>query len=81
VAGGTPNYKRYWDVLKNLQVPTLLIWGTASDVLSEAQAKRIVETLPQGQLVSVTGVGHAPTLNEPEAVAGLERFLQPVPAK
>ena len=44
------------------------------------QADRIVEALPHGEMVHVTGVGHAPTLNEPEAVAGLERFLAPVPA-
>ena len=46
-----------------------------SDVLSEAQARRMVEALPHGELVAVPGVGHAPTLTEPEATAALERFL------
>ena len=80
VAKGTPTYGYLWDVLRRLDVPTLLVRGTASDVLSEGQARRMVDTLPKGELVSVTGVGHAPTLNEPEAVAGLERFLAPIPA-
>ncbi|MFI5270353.1 MAG: alpha/beta fold hydrolase, partial [Chloroflexota bacterium] len=80
VSKGTPTYGYLWDVLKNLNVPTLLVWGTASDVLSEGQAQRVIETLAKGELVSVTGVGHAPTLNEPEAVSGLERFLTPIPA-
>jgi pimeloyl-ACP methyl ester carboxylesterase len=55
--------------------PTLVVWGTDSDVLSEAQARRMVETLPKGELVSVPGVGHAPTLVEPAVVAALGRFL------
>jgi pimeloyl-ACP methyl ester carboxylesterase len=46
-----------------------------SDVLSEGQAQRMVEALPHGELVSVPGVGHAPTLVEPVAIAALERFL------
>jgi esterase len=80
VSKGTPTYGYLWDVLARLQMPVLVLWGTVSDVLSEAQARRMVEVLPHGELVSVPGVGHAPTLNEPEAVAGLERFLAPVPA-
>jgi pimeloyl-ACP methyl ester carboxylesterase len=80
VAGGTLSYSHLWQELPRFHFPTLLIWGTASDVLSKAQADRIVAALPQGEIVSVTGVGHAPTLNEPQAVAGLERFLGHVPA-
>jgi pimeloyl-ACP methyl ester carboxylesterase len=53
----------------------LLVWGTESDVLSEAQARRMVKALPRGELVAVPGVGHAPTLVEPVALAALERFL------
>ena len=49
--------------------------GTESDVLSEAQARRMVDVLPQAELVAVPGVGHAPTLMEPVALAALERFL------
>jgi pimeloyl-ACP methyl ester carboxylesterase len=46
-----------------------------SDVLSETQARRMVEVTPRGELVAVPGVGHAPTLMEPVALAALERFL------
>ena len=55
--------------------PALVVWGSDSDVLSEAQARRMAETLPKGELVTVPGVGHAPTLVEPVVVAALERFL------
>jgi len=51
------------------------VWGEDSDVLSEPQARRMAETLPKGQLVSVPGVGHAPTLVEPAVLAALGRFL------
>jgi pimeloyl-ACP methyl ester carboxylesterase len=61
--------------LDRLPCPTLVVWGTDSDVLSEAQARRMVDTLPKGQLVAVPGVGHAPTLVEPVVLAALERFL------
>jgi hypothetical protein len=35
----------------------------------------MVETLPKGALLSIPGVGHAPSLVEPASLAGLERFL------
>jgi pimeloyl-ACP methyl ester carboxylesterase len=50
-------------------------WGTDSDVLSEAQARRMVHVLPRGELVRVPGIGHAPTLVEPVVLAALDRFL------
>jgi esterase len=64
-----------WTELAALPCPTQVIWGTESDVLGEAQARRMAETLPQGELVRVPGVGHAPTLVEPPALAALERLL------
>ena len=62
-------------MLAQLACPTLVIWGTDSDVLSEAQAQRMIETLPKGELLSIPGVVHAPSLVEPAAIAGLEHFL------
>ena len=64
-----------WSTLSRVTCPTLVLWGTQSDVLSEQQARRMVEALPRGELVSVPGVGHAPVLLEPAAFAALERFL------
>jgi len=67
-----------WSTLAALQCSTQVIWGTTSDVLSEGQALRMIETLPRGELVRVQGVGHAPTLVEPEALAAIERLLATV---
>jgi pimeloyl-ACP methyl ester carboxylesterase len=72
--GGRPR-PMLWPVLAHLPCPTLVVWGMESDVLLEAQARRMVAVLPQGELVAVPGVGHAPTLVEPVVLAALERFL------
>jgi len=75
VAPGPPVRPPLWPVLQRVSCPTLVVWGEDSDVLSEPQARRMAETLPKGQLVSVPGVGHAPTLVEPVVLAALGRFL------
>jgi pimeloyl-ACP methyl ester carboxylesterase len=78
IARGAPVRPPLWPVLETLPCPTQVIWGTESDVLSEAQAKRMVAALPKGELVAVPGVGHAPTLVEPAVLAALERLLAEV---
>jgi pimeloyl-ACP methyl ester carboxylesterase len=75
VARGAPPRPLLWPGLATLPIPTLVVWGTDSDVLSEAQATRMVETLPRGGLVAIRNVGHAPTLTEPASLATLERFF------
>ena len=73
---GPPARPNLWPMLEQLACPTLVVWGTDSDVLSEAQAGRMVETLPKGVLLAVPGVVHAPSLVEPASIAGLEDFLR-----
>jgi esterase len=75
VQQGPPPRPSLWPALQRIPCPTLVIWGMESDVLSEAQARRMVEVVPRGELVAVPGVGHAPTLMEPAALDALERFL------
>ena len=75
VERGAPVRPDLWPALERLACPTLAVWGTTSDVLSEAQARRMVDTLPNGELLAIADVGHAPSLVEPATVAGLERFL------
>jgi pimeloyl-ACP methyl ester carboxylesterase len=75
VERGAPVRPPLWPALQALPCPTLVVWGTDSDVLSEAQARRMVDTLPRGELVRVPGIGHAPTLVEPVVLAALDRFL------
>ena len=75
VTRGAPTRPPLWPALRALPCPTLVVWGTDSDVLSEAQARRMVDVLPRGELVRVPGIGHAPTLVEPVVLAALDRFL------
>jgi len=75
VRSGAPARPALWPALQRVTCPTLVVWGTDSDVISEAQAQRMVATLPKGELVVVPGVGHAPTLVEPPVVAALERYF------
>jgi esterase len=75
IARGAPVRPDLWPALKALPCPTQVVWGTTSDVLGEPQALRMAETLPQGELVRVAGIGHAPTLVEPTCLAALDRLL------
>ena len=78
IARGAPVRPQLWPVLETLPCPSQVVWGTESDVLSEAQAKRMAAALPKGELVAVAGIGHAPTLVEPPVVAALDRLLATV---
>jgi pimeloyl-ACP methyl ester carboxylesterase len=65
-----------WALFGSLRdVPVLLIRGSASDVLSAATAARMAEANPGMAELSLAGIGHAPTLEEPEAAAAIAAFL------
>jgi pimeloyl-ACP methyl ester carboxylesterase len=65
-----------WPALENLAgKPVLLLRGALSDLLSAATLEAMVARLPGAEAVTLDGVGHAPTLDEPEAVAAIERLL------
>jgi pimeloyl-ACP methyl ester carboxylesterase len=81
VERGAPVRPPLWPVLEAVSCPTLVVWGTDSDVLSEAQAQRMVDVLPRGELVRVPGIGHAPTLVEPVVLGALDRFLASLHAR
>lgn len=55
--------------------PVLVVRGETSDILAEATLARMLAVLPQGEAVTVPRVGHAPSLDEPEARAGIARLL------
>lgn len=60
------------------EVPTLIVRGALSDLLSEMTAEAMLARLKRGKRVDVPNVGHAPTLDEPEAVAAINRLLSEV---
>ena len=64
-----------WDRLGGLACPALLVAGEADDDYVQA-AYRMAEALPHGSARLVTGAGHAPQLERPDAFATLlERFV------
>lgn len=65
-----------WPLYRRLgQVPLLIVRGENSDLLSPATAEAMVAAAPGARLVTVPGVGHAPELGEPAAVAAIDAFL------
>lgn len=73
--GPTPNVD-LWPFFRVLaEKPLLVVRGAKSDLLTEATARRMQQVAPDMKLVVVPGVGHAPELNEPEAVAAIDEFL------
>jgi pimeloyl-ACP methyl ester carboxylesterase len=51
-----------WGLYDSLSVPTLLLRGAQSDLLTAETAMRMGERGPKARCVSFPGVGHAPTL-------------------
>ncbi len=55
--------------------PLLLLRGALSRILSAATAREMQRRVPGLEVVEVPRIGHAPTLDEPEAVAAIDRLL------
>ncbi|MCC7365150.1 MAG: alpha/beta hydrolase [Dehalococcoidia bacterium] len=64
-----------WDAFRAISCPVLIVRGGTSDILSAEGVAKMLEAKPGARLVEVPGVGHAPSLAEPEAVSALETFL------
>jgi pimeloyl-ACP methyl ester carboxylesterase len=65
-----------WPALDALaDVPTLILRGERSDVLGAATAEAMLLRLRDANGVTVPDVGHAPTLEEPEAIAAIDALL------
>jgi len=65
-----------WEALDPLKdKPVTLIRGALSDVLSAKTFARMAKQLPEADAVTVAEVGHAPTLDEPECRAAIDRLL------
>jgi pimeloyl-ACP methyl ester carboxylesterase len=65
-----------WVPYARITAPLLVIRGADSDILSRATASRMCVVLPQlARVVEVPGVGHAPSLLEPDALTAIRQFL------
>lgn len=74
-AGPAPHVD-LWPLFEALgQKPLLVVRGAKSDLLTARTAARMQSAAPHMKLAVVAGVGHAPELNEPEAVEAIDGFL------
>jgi len=71
-----PDLWPLWDALK--PIPILAVRGAISDILSAETLAEMGERHPGMEAIEVAGVGHAPMLDEPEAVTAIEAFLSKV---
>jgi pimeloyl-ACP methyl ester carboxylesterase len=74
-AGPTPQVDM-WPLFRALaKRPLLVIRGADSDLIGAAAFARMRDAAPAAEFVEVPGVGHAPDLDEPAALAAVESFL------
>jgi pimeloyl-ACP methyl ester carboxylesterase len=59
-------------------VPSLVLRGERSDLLSAETVEQMLAENPSMEAVTIPRVGHAPTLDEPEAVEAIEALLERV---
>ncbi|HEV2817857.1 MAG TPA: alpha/beta hydrolase [Allosphingosinicella sp.] len=66
-----------WPAFRALAgIPSLVVHGEISDLLSAETVARMKAEVPEMESVTVPGVGHAPTLDEPEARAAIDALLK-----
>ena len=64
-----------WQLYDQISVPTLLLRGAESDLLTPEVAQAMQQRGPRAQRVDLPGVGHAPTLVAEDQVAAVASFL------
>ncbi|HSA90271.1 MAG TPA: alpha/beta hydrolase [Burkholderiales bacterium] len=64
-----------WHLYDAVRCPTLLVRGEQSDLVSRQTAAEMARRGPKARLAEIRGVGHAPTLLQPEQIALVRDFL------
>ncbi|MDL2341278.1 MAG: alpha/beta hydrolase [Pseudomonadota bacterium] len=59
--------------------PLLVVRGERSELFTDAALTAMAKRSPNVSTVTVAGAGHAPELDEPEAVAAIDAFLENAP--
>lgn len=73
--GALTNFVMWRMFAATRKAPLLIIRGETSDILSGATAIEMAKRHPDASLATVPRVGHAPILDEPEAVSAITHFL------
>jgi pimeloyl-ACP methyl ester carboxylesterase len=64
-----------WHLYDAVRCPTLLLRGEHSDVVSRQAAAEMTRRGPRAKVAEIRGVGHAPTLLQPDQIALVRDFL------
>ena len=64
-----------WHLYDAVRCPTLLLRGELSDVVSRQAAAEMTRRGPKAKVAEIRGVGHAPTLLQPDQIALVRDFL------
>ena len=64
-----------WQIYDAIHCPTLSVRGEFSDMLSCETHKEMARRGPKAELVTLPGVGHAPTFMHPDQIAIAREFL------
>jgi pimeloyl-ACP methyl ester carboxylesterase len=64
-----------WPLYDAIRCPTLVIRGAASDLLSRKTTEEMAARGPKAKVVEIPGVGHAPTLMNPDQISIVRDFL------
>lgn len=70
------NEQLLWQSFDSLDCPLLIVRGQLSDLFSQATAIEMLARNPRASLFEVPGVGHVPTLMNPEQIEPVARFLE-----
>lgn len=57
------------------QVPVVVLRGEISDILAVETVRKMAQDRPNVTPITIPGVGHAPMLNEPEALEAISKVL------
>jgi esterase len=69
-----------WNMVKTIPTPTLLQYGSHSNVVNRELAARMAETMPRCTVERIEGAGHGLFTDQPDAFAeSVERFLAASP--
>jgi pimeloyl-ACP methyl ester carboxylesterase len=72
--GAAPDLWPLWQAIG--QMPTLAIRGADSDILTPETFDRMAREHGHLERIEVPGRGHAPLLDEPSALAAIDRFIE-----
>jgi pimeloyl-ACP methyl ester carboxylesterase len=68
-----------WPLYDAIRCPTLVLRGERSDLLARDTTLEMAARGPKARVVEIKGVGHAPTLMQPDQIALVRDFLMDSP--